>query len=613
MMKTTLYQAKLCVCVSINLILPLVVLGSPFTNGSFELPGSLQPRSFIDFFPGDTSLAGWTIGGAPVFQSRLRYANDQGLGFGFPPPMDRAYHISFNSVDGPGGSYISQKFDTLAGRDYAVTFFVGRLGLGPGEVSLTATVSSDTGVQLAAFKAVPPLNGGYGTRQRFLFAANSTSTTLTITDTSLVSKGVDVVLDAVDVSMLTNSGVTPVPEILKQPQDADDVKLGGTATFSVQVRGTGTLRYQWRFNGARIIGATVADHVVQNVSALDEGEYTVEVSDDNGTTSSERARLTIYRDLDGDGRSDNFERGVGRYELVRGSFTWQEAKEDAEKRGGHLATIISQAEWDSMVAVMGNFYNGLSIWIGGTDAISEGSWTWVTGEPWGYTRWAGGEPDNLGDQDYALLIGNGLWNDYAPSLREYYLLERGFYTDPNNADTDGDGFKDGDEYDGGSIPTNPNSRPLPKITFQPQGTNVIVGNSFALAVAANGFSSLLTYQWQKNGTAISNATNSILTFVNGKHEHSGRYDVVVSNRVGPVTSAAAVVRITPVIDIQRLNNGFVVLQLLDIRPLSWRVESSENLETWQNLGTMTYTDGLGVFLDATAVGKSRRFYRVVGP
>ena len=171
--------------------------GGPFTNGSFELPGNLPPKSFIELLPGDTRLVGWKYEG-----SRLHYANDQGLGFGFPPPIDGAYHISFNPLDGPGGTKIHQTFDTLPGKDYAVTFFVGRLGTGPGEVSLTASVSSDTGVQLASFKAIPPLTGGYGTQQRFLFAAVSASTALAITDTSLVTKGVDVVLDAVDVSIL---------------------------------------------------------------------------------------------------------------------------------------------------------------------------------------------------------------------------------------------------------------------------------------------------------------------------------------------------------------------------------------------------------------------------
>ena len=33
-------------------------------------------------------------------------------------------------------------------------------------------------------------------------------------------------------------------------------------------------------------------------------------------------------------------------------------------------------------------------WIGATDEVQEGVWEWVTGEPWVYTYWAPGQPDN---------------------------------------------------------------------------------------------------------------------------------------------------------------------------------------------------------------------------
>ena len=401
------------------------------------------------------------------------------------------------------------------------------------------------------------------------------------------------------------------PVILAQPQRIE-AKLGETAAFSVRASGKGALRYQWRFNGARIIGSTSANLALSNITASDEGEYTVEITDDAGTVLSNSARLLLFRDSDGDGLGDGFERGVGRYELVSGSFTWGEAKADAEKRGGHLATIVSQTEWDSIVAVMGDFYARLSIWLGGTDAVTEGSWKWITGEPWGYTRWPSGEPDNLGDQDYVLAIGNGLWNDYAPSLRAHYLLELGFYTDPNKPDTDGDGFNDGIEYEAGSIPTDSSSRPLPKIIAQPQSVNVIAGSAFTLAVSANGYGSL-TYQWRRNGVAITGATAATFSLSNAQHANAGVYDVVLRNASGTRTSAPALIRITPVLEVERLNNGFVAIQLLDSWALGWVVETSADLKTWQRLGAMTYADGLGVFLDAAAVGKPQRFYRVVSP
>ncbi|NDB97174.1 MAG: hypothetical protein EBZ78_13630, partial [Verrucomicrobia bacterium] len=44
-------------------------------------------------------------------------------------------------------------------------------------------------------------------------------------------------------------------------------------------------------------------------------------------------------DTDGDGLTDAWERGYGRYQVIPGNFTWEQAKADAEARGGHLATI----------------------------------------------------------------------------------------------------------------------------------------------------------------------------------------------------------------------------------------------------------------------------------
>jgi len=173
------------------------------------------------------------------------------------------------------------------------------------------------------------------------------------------------------------------------------------------------------------------------------------------------ADITLVEpDSDGDGLSDAYEIGFGRYQIVTGSFTWAEAKADAEARGGHLATITSAAEWAAIQQVVD--MTGLSPWLGGTDEQEEGVWKWITGEKWEYTRWSPGQPDNnLGDEHY-LHIGapyGYLWNDLrATAVLDSYLFEIGYYTDPNNPDTDGDGLTDGQEvliY--GTDPTNPDT------------------------------------------------------------------------------------------------------------------------------------------------------------
>jgi hypothetical protein len=75
-----------------------------------------------------------------------------------------------------------------------------------------------------------------------------------------------------------------------QPLDTS-VEIGGTAHFSVSAIGAPPLLYQWRFNGARIIGATNSEVALPNITPQDFGTYTVDVTNPLGTVTSAPARL----------------------------------------------------------------------------------------------------------------------------------------------------------------------------------------------------------------------------------------------------------------------------------------------------------------------------------
>jgi hypothetical protein len=94
---------------------------------------------------------------------------------------------------------------------------------------------------------------------------------------------------------MTQAEVTtnyPYPAILAQPQ-SQTVNLGGTVTFSVSACGTGTLTYQWRFNGTNISGATSSTYSISSVQTANAGTYSVVVANSAGSATSSGATLTV--------------------------------------------------------------------------------------------------------------------------------------------------------------------------------------------------------------------------------------------------------------------------------------------------------------------------------
>src|SRR5205823_266293 len=76
----------------------------------------------------------------------------------------------------------------------------------------------------------------------------------------------------------------------------------------------------------------------------------------------------------------------------------------------------------------------------------------------------------------------------------------------------------------------------PTITTQPASQTVTAGQTATFTVTATG-TAPLSYQWQKNGTAIGAATaDSYTTPATTASDSGAQFTVVVSNAVGSVTS-----------------------------------------------------------------------------
>ena len=164
---------------------------------------------------------------------------------------------------------------------------------------------------------------------------------------------------------------------------------------------------------------------------------------------------TSSTDSDGDGLSDAWEVGIGRFSIVTGSFTWAQARVDAQSRGGDLACFPTQSGWERMLESFdpAAFDDYIGLWIGASDAAQEGTWTWVNGAAFSFNNWDTGRPSatTTNTLDYAEISGGGggeifKWYDRSgTTIRDGYLLEMGRATSPTAADADADGLNDGQE------------------------------------------------------------------------------------------------------------------------------------------------------------------------
>jgi hypothetical protein len=189
--------------------------------------------------------------------------------------------------------------------------------------------------------------------------------------------------------------------------------------------------------------------------------FAADTSDADGDGLNNYLELVVYgtsttsSDSDGDGLSDAWEVGLGRFSIILGSFTWSQARVDAQARGGDLACFPTQIVWERMLESLDPtaFDDFTGLWIGASDAAQEGAWTWVNGAPFSFSAWASTRPIRIATNtlDHVELSGGAgaeilKWYDRsATTIRDGFLLEMGRTTSPTMADADGDGLNDGQE------------------------------------------------------------------------------------------------------------------------------------------------------------------------
>ncbi len=454
--------------------------------------------------------------------------------------------------------------------------------------------------------------------------SRATDTSLTLTAVQAADSGsytVAVTNPGGSITSPTATLTVNVPAgITTQPQ-SQAVTQGHDASFSVVASGTAPLNYQWSLNGTALPGATGPTLALTAVQTMDAGSYAVVVNNAYGSVTSAVATLTVYVPP------------VIRTQPINQTVTQ-----------GQNAPLSVVAIGTAPLSYQWNF-NGLPV-PGATNASlaltnvqpeDDGSYSAVVTNPGGSVTSAVAKltviiPPGITAQPQSQVViqGNGASfsvaaNGTTPFYYQWYLDGSAF----SGATKDTLLLADVQATDAGSytvVVTNPGGSVTsevatltvmipPGITTQPQSLTVTQGQTALFSVEASG-TAPLSYQWSLNGTAVPNATSSILTLNNVQMTNAGGYSVVVTNVAGLVTSTVATLTVTnPNITLSLSSGGGMTpsgfaFQLSVPIGSTYVILASTNNRDWTPIATNLATTASVVFTDAAASNHAMRFYRL---
>lgn len=103
--------------------------------------------------------------------------------------------------------------------------------------------------------------------------------------------------------------------------------------------------------------------------------------------------------------------GGGKYAYCVDTLDWHSAEADCTLQGGHLVSIHSLAEYQTITAQTDSLQMG-DFWIGFNDEMLEGKFVWADGTPANFSLWNAGEPNDYGmTEDCTEAYAGGNWND----------------------------------------------------------------------------------------------------------------------------------------------------------------------------------------------------------
>jgi hypothetical protein len=333
------------------------------------------------------------------------------------------------------------------------------------------------------------------------------------------------------------------PTITRQPQ-SQTVLAGASVTLGVAVSGTEPLRFQWRRNNSDLPGATGPTLALNNVSAVNEGDYTVLVSNSAGSATSEIARVTVIQPVQITTQPASQTITVGQNAIFSvvatgtGPLTYQWRRTGVDLLGANQPTLTLS----NVQAVQAGNYQVIVSNAAGP--VMSAPATLTVNVPVTILEQPQGQSVSEGQPVVLTVVAAGTgpityqWQRNGANLAGA--------TGPSLA-TSSARTSDAGSYRvvvrNAAGPINSSDAVVrvivpPTIQTQPVSQNVPPGANVTLSAVADG-DAPLTYQWKKNGVNISGVNASSVVLNNAQVTDAGTYSVVVANAGGAITSAGA--------------------------------------------------------------------------
>jgi hypothetical protein len=352
---------------------------------------------------------------------------------------------------------------------------------------------------------------------------------------------------------LSGTGMA-VLSITTQPAN-QSVTTGQTATFSVAATGSGTLTYQWKKNGTAISGATSSTYTTPATTASDNGaQFTVVVSDSTGSVTSSAATLTITSapvapSITTQPASKTVTAGqTAAFSVAAtgsGTLTYQWKKNGTAISGATSASYTTPATAASDSGALFTVTVANS-----TGNVTSNAATLTVNVPPSITTQPVGQTVTVGQTATFTVTATGTatltyqWKKNAIAISG--ATSASYTTPATTASDSGALFTVTVSNTTGNVTSNAATLTVnvpPSITTQPANQTVTAGQTAAFSVAATG-SGTLTYQWKKNGTAISGATSaSYTTPATVASDNGAQFTVTVTDSAGSMTSNAAILTV----------------------------------------------------------------------